>query len=88
MQPPAIHARGIVACIREVIPPDLIALIVEDLVADGTEQYVELDVRMNFAASWFNVLARFVSSTSVPIETPVALELAVRGSLSIAPPSR
>jgi len=34
--------------------------------------------------SWFNMLARFVSSTRIPIEKPEVLSAALRGSSSIA----
>src|SRR5262245_39190324 len=41
----AVHARSIVAGFGKVIPPDLVALIVEDFVADQTRQYIQLRMR-------------------------------------------
>src|ERR1700732_1627564 len=39
-----VHAGRIIAGFGKIIPPDLVALIVEDLVADRTGQHVELDM--------------------------------------------
>src|SRR5262249_60770058 len=40
-----VHASSIVAGFGKVIPPDLVALIVEDFVADQTRQYIQLRMR-------------------------------------------
>src|ERR1700739_4021142 len=40
-----VHAGRIIAGFGKVIPPDLVALIVEDLVADRTGQYIQLRMR-------------------------------------------